>query len=230
VGVFGRPVEWLTYELYVVGGLDGSKFTATDGLRKGRIKERPSLNEPALTGRVDLFPLTGRAAPLDQDLRVGFSTFLGGVDNGNEGKNPGVDGCVRLISADFEYSISRVDLRGAIAWVDIDGAKDLGPGTAKGIFGWYVEAALHVLPEAWKRGKLARSDLIVFARYDWYDTQHRMPRGVARNSAARRQEVTLGLTWLLTPQFAIKADYQFRCNDAGTDLDNLLNLGVGWAF
>ena len=230
VGVFGRPVEWLTYELYVVGGLDGSKFNAKDGIRKGRIKERPSLHEPALTGRVDLFPLAGGAAPPGQDLRVGFSTFLGGVDNGNEGKNPDVDGCVRLVSADFEYSIGRVDLRGAVAWIDIDGAKDLGHGTAKGIFGWYAEAAAHVLPDAWKRGKLAKSDLIVFARYDWYDTQHRMPSGVARNSAAQRQEVTIGLTWLLTPQFTIKADYQIRCNDAGTDLDNLLNFGVGWAF
>ena len=106
----------MTYEAYLVAGLDGSKFNAKDGIRKGRIKERPSLNDPAFTGRIDLFPLTGRNVPYNQDLRVGFSFYAGGTNNGNKGKNPGLDGNIQIYSADFEYSIDRFDFRGALAW------------------------------------------------------------------------------------------------------------------
>ncbi|HSR87596.1 MAG TPA: hypothetical protein VLL07_01475, partial [Pontiella sp.] len=39
IGLFGAPAEWLNYQLYVAGGLDGSEFNGEDGVREGRIKE-----------------------------------------------------------------------------------------------------------------------------------------------------------------------------------------------
>ncbi len=230
VGIFGTLAPWLKYELYVVGGLDGSEFSATGGIRDGRIKERPSLHEPAVTGRFDFYPLAGRDVPHNQKFRLGLSGYYGGLDNGNKGSNPEINGEILIYSTDFEYSISKFDFRGAIAHEIIDGAGDMGSGTASQIFGWYAEGAYHFWPEAWKKGKLKDSDAVVFARYDVFDTQHKMPSGVSRNPAGDRSEWTIGVNFYPIPNLVIKADYQIRQDDTSNDLDSLLNAGVGWQF
>ncbi len=230
VGIFGTLAPWLKYELYAVAGLDGSEFSATGGIRGGRIKERPSLHEPAVTGRFDFYPLAGRDAPRDQKLRVGLSSYFGGLDNGNKGSNPGINGEIFIYSADFEYSICKFDFRGAIAHEIIDGAGDMGSGTASQIFGWYAEGAYHFWPEAWKKGKLEKSDAVVFVRYDVFDTQHKMPSGVSRDPAGDRSEWTIGMNFYPIPNLVLKVDYQIRRDGTGGDLDNLLNVGIGWQF
>jgi len=230
VGIFGSLNPSLTYEAYVVGGLDGSRFNATSGIRKGRIKERPSLNEPALTGRIDYYPFLATQSGSDQSLRLGASGYFGGLDNGDEGANPGIDGEIGIASADFEYSIHKLDFRGVIAHINIDGAEQIGNNVAEEIFGWYLEGAYHFWPEEWKVGKLAKSDATVFLRYEDYDTQHEMPSGVDKNGAGDRTEWTFGTNFYLTPNLVVKADYQIRDNDTRSGLDDLLNLGIGWAF
>jgi len=230
VGVFGSLNPSLTYEAYIVGGLDGSAFNSTSGIRGGRIKERPSLNEPAVTGRLDYYPFPATQRYSDQSLRLGASGFFGGLDNGNNGSNPGIDGEIGITSADFEYSIQKFDFRGVIAHINIDGAGQIGNNVAEEIFGWYLEGAYHYWPDEWKAGKLAKSDATVFLRYEDNDTQHEMPSGVSENSAGDRTEWTFGSNFYLTPNLVVKADYQIRDDDSGDDLDDLLNLGIGWAF
>ena len=72
IGIFGNVVPSLTYELYVAGGMDGSKFDAVKGIRGGRIKERPSMNDIAVTGRMDYYPFADFSAPAGQTLRLGL--------------------------------------------------------------------------------------------------------------------------------------------------------------
>ena len=231
VGIFGSLASWLKYQLYVAGGLDGSGFNATDGIRKGRMKERPGLHEPAVTGRLDFYPLVSQEeVPFDQDLRLGLSMYFGGLDNGNKGKNPRLDGHIHIYSADFQYSIDRFDFRGAIAYEAIDGAREIGNGTAKGIFGWYTEAAYHFWQDAWKTGKFKASDAVVFVRFDRADTQHEMPSGVAANPAGDRHEWTIGMNFYFTPNLVFKVDYQLRDDDSAEELNDLLNVGLGWTF
>ena len=229
IGVFGGLAPSLKYELYLVSGLDGSQFSAVNGIRDGRIKERPSLHEPAVTGRLDFFPFVRWAGP-PGFLRLGASAYYGGVDNGNQGDNPGIDGEVRILSGDFEYTVSKFDFRGAVAHERIHGAEEIGNGTASEIFGWYLEAGVHLFPESWKKGKLAKSDAAVFARYEDFDTQHRMPDGVAKNPAGDRQEWTFGASLFLTPTLVAKGDVQFRDDASGNDLPTLINFGLGWQF
>ena len=229
IGAFGGIGPSLKYELYVVSGLDGSNFSATNGIRDGRIKERSSLHEPAVTGRLDFFPLVSWPG-LGRFSRLGASAYYGGVDNGNQGNNPGIDGNVRILSGDFEYSISKFDFRGAVAHERIQGARQIGNGTASEIFGWYIEGAYHVFPAAWKKGKLSKSDAAVFARYEDFDTQYRMPDGIAKNPAGDRREWTLGASFFLTPTLVAKGDVQFRDDASGADLPTLVNFGLGWQF
>jgi hypothetical protein len=230
IGIFGGIAPSLKYELYVVSGLDGTGFNATNGIRGGRIKERPSLHEPAVTGRLDFFPFVAWPAAYGSFLRLGASAYFGGLDNGNQGNNPGVDADLRVLSADFEYSVALFDFRGEFAHEKIDGADRIGNNVAEEIQGWYLEGAVHVLPHGWKRGKLARSDAAVFARYEDFDTQHRMPAGIAKNPAGDRSAWTFGASFHFTPSIVAKADYQVRDDATGGDLPDLINFGVGWQF
>jgi hypothetical protein len=229
IGIFGGIGPSLKYELYVVSGLDGSEFDAVNGIRDGRIKERPSLHEPAVTGRLDFFPLV-RWPGLGRFLRLGASAYYGGIDNGNQGNNPGIEGDIRIVSADAEYSIAKFDFRGVVAHERIHGAKEIGNGTASEIFGWYLEGGVHVFPDSWKKGKLAKSDAAVFVRYEDFDTQFRMPDGVAKNPAGERREWALGANFYLTPTLVAKGDVQFRDDASGKDLPTLINFGLGWQF
>ena len=229
IGTFGGLGPSLKYELFLVSGLDGSQFSAVNGIRDGRIKERPSLHEPAVTGRLDFFPLV-QWPGIGRFLRLGASAYYGGVDNGNQGKNPGIDGEVRILSADLEYNVSKFDFRGVIAHERIHGAEEIGNGTASEIFGWYLEGGYHVFPDDWKKGKLAKSDAAVFVRYEDFDTQHRMPDGVAKDPAGDRREWTFGANFYLTPTLVAKGDVQFRDDASGKDLPALVNFGLGWQF
>ncbi len=98
------------------------------------------------------------------------------------------------------------------------------------MFGWYVEGAFHFWPEAWKVGKLKDSDAVVFVRYEEYDTQYKMPSGVATDKSKDKDEVTLGINFYLTPNFVLKADYQFLDDASGSGRHNLFNFGIGWTF
>lgn len=230
VGLFGRPTECLEYQFYVGSSLDGSKFRALDGIRGGRLEERPGLHEPAVTGRVDVRPLT---ESVEHDLRVGTSFFVGGLDNGNKGPS-GAPGTLYVWSADAQYSYGPLDLRGVVALEFVDGARSLnaafGNGVARRMQGWYLEAAVHVLPDSWKTGKLADADVVLFTRYESFDTQAAMPDGAVSDPRGDRQEVTFGISAYPTSKLVLKADYQWRDDESASGLADLFNLGFGFWF
>lgn len=230
IGIFGTISPELTYEAYVVGGLDGSGFSATSGIRGGRLKERPSFHDPAITARLDYFPFAEREASYGQTLRVGGSVYTSGFDNSNGGGASGALGQMQLYSLDFEYSIADFDMRGELAHIFIDEDGGVGAGTAKEILGWYLEVAYHFMPDSWKEGNLSKADATVFIRYDDYNTQKDMPTGMSANLAGNRSEWTLGVNLNLTPSFVLKTDIQIREDKTSSDLPMLFNLGVGYQF
>ena len=229
IGLFGSLNSSLNYEAYVVAGLDGDSFSSS-GIRGGRIKSEQSLNEVAFTGRLDYHPFAEAFANSDQSLRLGLSGYFGGLDNTDGGGGSGKDGEIAMTSADFEYSISKFDFRGVIANTNIDGARDFSGGVAEEMFGWYLEGAYHFWPDEWKTGRFKKSDATVFVRYDEYDTQHKMPSGIAKDKSKDIDELTFGINIYLTPNFVIKADYQISDDASGSDRDDLFNVGIGWMF
>ncbi len=223
IGVFARPSDAIRWELYVQSSLDGSGFDAVNGIRGGRQEERPGMSQPAFSGRIDCFSL----AP---GLRVGLSGFVGGLDNGNQGSNPGVDADIQIASADAQYSVGQFDFRGACAYANIDGAATLPAGTASAIDGWNVEAAWRCMPAGWRTGKLDEADAALFVRYDRVDTQRDMPGGAAPDPRGERDEITFGVSFLPVPNLVLKADFQVRDDDSAEGLPDRFNLGLGWSF
>lgn len=225
-GIFGRLSDRLQYELYVQSSLDGSGFDPVIGIREGRQETRAGLSEPAFSGRLDWRPEIATG----QDLRVGVSAFTGGVDNGSEGINPGIDGDVQIYSGDFQYSVAQFDFRGVYAFEKIGGARDIGNNVASAIDGWQLEAAMHVMPDRWKTGKLEHSDLVAFARWDMADTQKDMPSGISADPRGKQSEWTVGLSFFPVENLVIKCDYQIRDDDSADGLPERFDVGIGWRF
>lgn len=227
IGAVGQFAGSMSYQIYLTGSMSPAGFTAKDGIREGRMHEQPGVGDPALSGRIEF-------APADSGLRLGASFLTGGLDNGNGGSNPGIDGSVTILSADARASVSILDFRGVVAHTTLDGAEEINAAfeqtVAEEMMGWYVEAAAHLWPESFKSGKLAESDLVIFVRYDDYDTQYKMPDGMAKNKAYDRTELTAGLGFYPIPNIVVKADVQVRDDASDKDPADAFNMGVGWRF
>ncbi len=222
VGLFGDLSETLKYEFYFGSSLDGSEFSAVGGIRNGRMSERPGLSQPAFSGRL------GWQAT--NELAVGFSFFQGGLNNGDQGVNPGVDADLTLLCLDAQARLGDFELRGATAVSFVDGAATIGNDVGKRQEGTTLEAAWHCFPQGWRSGRFSESDAALFLRWDAVDTQAAEYLGSADVPAADRTEWTVGLSWWPVRNLVFKADLQFRDDRSNEDLPELFNLGLGWQF
>ena len=76
-----------------------------------------------------------------------------------------------------------------------------------------------------------RNDLILFTRYEKYNTQHRMAPGLVALDEFNRRSVVSGVTFKPNADVAIKFDYVFNRNASSVVRPlNGLNLGFGWWF
>ncbi|MCA9772641.1 MAG: hypothetical protein KC466_09565 [Myxococcales bacterium] len=232
VGAWGSLTDWLSYEVYLHAGLDGSGFSADEGIREGRQEERPGLADPGVSGRVDFRPLVALGVDTTADLRLGFSGAFVGTDNANRGGNNDTPGHVTILAGDGQFRWERVEVRGELAWIDNTAAEELTNGAAREIFGWYAELALHVWPTAWRTGVFEDSDLVTFVRYDNSDTQFRPLAGNPRIRQFDRREVAFGVAFFPVHNFVIKATATIADDAAhdGVETPDRFDLGFGYEF
>lgn len=227
IGIYGAINPSLNYQFNITSGLDGSGFSALNGIRGGRQKERPGFNDASFSGRLEYTRLGGSAIHPTQ-FNAAISFFHGGVNNANKGSVPGTDTNVTVLALDTRYSIAAFDFRGQYVTVSIDDPSVIGEEIAEGLNGWYLEAAWHAIQNA-TESSMCR-DLIFFARYEDYNTQDTMPTGLTADPRAHRKELTFGISWFPVSNVVLKADYQVMDDDTEDGRNNQINLGVGWRF
>lgn len=232
IGAWGALTDWLSYEVYLHAGLDGSEFSAGNGIRGGRIKERPGLADPSVSGRVDFRPLAAMGLETTADLRVGFSAAYVGTNNDNQGGDNDTPGHVTILASDAQFRWERVELRGEMAWLDNTAADELTNGTAREMLGWYVELALHLWPTSWRTGWFEDSDLVTFVRYDNSDTQFRALAGNDPIRRFERREVVFGVAFFPVSNFVLKATGTVAEDGADDAMEtpNRFDLGFGYNF
>lgn len=222
-GIYGSLFQKARYQLYIAQGLDGTDFNASNGIRGGRQNLRKNNNNAlAVTGRLDVTPLIG--------LDTAFSFYTSPAsDNGKS--------TTTLYEFDAKYSIGPFDILGEAAFINIDdpailvaqGAKNIG----EKMWGYYIEGAYHYLPKTWKRGRLAKADGVLFARFSDLDTQAgNLPAGVTRDGRFRRNIWTTGFTFKPVPAVVFKFDFE-RVEDQSTaaPLNNdKFQFTLGFAF
>jgi hypothetical protein len=73
--------------------------------------------------------------------------------------------------------------------------------------------------------------LILFARYEKYNTQQAMPAGYQSLGEFNRSSWVTGFTFKPTADVAVKFDYNFNDNESVIFRAlNGVNLGIGWWF
>jgi hypothetical protein len=204
--------------------LNAARFSAEEGLREGRQKAFESVTQnPAFTGRLEYHGLPG--------LSLGGSIWTG--KSGFE--TPGINPRVNVWEFDGRFSVTRFDFRGQFAQVTLDETARLNallqrttgvsPNIAERMRGLYFEGAYHVFPEAF------RHDLVLFSRYENFDTQNKMAPGLLPLKEFDRDALVTGLTYFPEPDVALKFDYSILRNQSSfIKARNSLNLGIGWWF
>jgi hypothetical protein len=222
-GVYGALGDKVDYQLLVMNGLDGSKFSAANGLRSGRQKVEIDNNDSkAIVARLEVRPVT--------NLYTNFSAYRG--DSAAAGK----PGAVTTIAAvDGKYSLGRADLSGEYVYIDQAHPERISTEIGDRMSGYWVEGAYHILPEGMKRGKLEDADVVAFARYSAFDTQQGHLADPSKASGRfDRNYTTVGVVFKPVTTVAIKADYQIyddHRNPGELALDNdKFQVTLGFVF
>lgn len=223
-GITGDLGRGFRYRSYLISSLDPSGFSAEEGIAGGRTGgfQAPFRN-PAVVGRLEYAGV--------RRLTVGLSGYSGVSSSELVDVTP----LVSIASADMRYTFRRVDFRGLFAntWISrsdqlnarLEQSTGFSPNVGRQLRGWYAEPAVHVLP------RRLRNDLILFTRYERYNTQHRMARGFVPLPEFNRSSVVTGITFKPNADVAVKFDYNFNRNASSVIRPlNSLNLGLGWWF
>ena len=224
VGINGDLGRGFRYRAYLTSSLDASRFDAEGGITEGRTGGfDASLRNPAKVGRLEYAGV--------RRLTLGTSFY-----SGHAGFNtPGVNPRVSIYEFDGRYSLGRADFRGLFANTWVSRAGDLNrllriqtgvnPNVASQMRGYYMEPAFHVLP------RRSRSDLILFTRFERYNTQQQMPAGYVPLADFNRSSWITGVTFKPNADVAVKFDYVVNQNESRLiRAINGINLGIGWWF
>lgn len=231
----------LKYQLYVVNGFlgydGGGKFRGSDGLRKGRQKGAEStMSSPNLASRIDFYGIKG--------LKLGASGYFGNsqstlYDNlpSNDTANIGnmADSSVIGISMfgfDVRYKYKAFEARAQFTEAIFSNTKEYNAFTGKDLgssmMGYYGELGYDVL-SIFKKNLKQR--LVLFGRYEFYDTHNTVEGDLQKNDSYARTDITVGLTYHIANGAALKSDFQIRDNnDKNSDPYNQINFGVAFWF
>jgi hypothetical protein len=223
-GMHGTVGRGFRYRAYAMAPLDATAFGAEEGIRgAAQHGSEAQMRNVALTGRVEYVGTRG--------LQTGFSFW-----HGDTGFNvPRIHTSVGLYEADARFTRGRLEARGQLARVFVNGAGALNdalgrlvgvdPNIAEEIHGAYLEASYRVLPAS------VPHDAAVFLRYESFDTQARMPAGSVALPEFDRDAWVVGATYWIDPDVAIKFDYSHvRNRSAVVPPPRSVNFGLGWWF
>jgi hypothetical protein len=227
----------LNYQLMIVNGFngynDGGVFSGKKGLRSGRQKGAKSyMTEIDFAGRVSYYGMPG--------LNLGASFYKGESETSKYNELNLDDAAavasadsskigIQMLGVDARYTNGPIQARAQYIVADLENTSayndfansDLGSVMT----GYYLEGGYNLLDN-----KDTDNELVVFARYENYNTHAEVAEGMDANLAYNRTENTIGLTYKIASGAAFKADYQVFKNDASSVEKKQLNLGVAVWF
>ncbi len=230
VGIFGELTPELRYQLYALNGLNAAGLAATAPLRSAF--EEGSLadaKDAGVIARVDWVPIEGAT--------LGASAY--GGTSGNSLR--AVAGNVPIGMFDLDGHIRRggLQLQAEAVMLLVGGAgavdRALAAGTPDQVAalpvpsqaqGGYVQAGYDVLSLL---GGHRGNSLVGFGRFDYVDTQARVPAGFTAKPELRRFAMIAGLVYRPLSQIAFKLDYGRHWFGAGPSYDQLA-AAIAWSF
>jgi hypothetical protein len=224
-GFFGTTEVGLDWRAYIVEGLDANHFSASSAVRGGRQGGSQALfTHPAFTGRVDWKGTPG--------FTLGVSGFTGDAWQGSPLQSS-LKVRTSLFDIHGDYRWRALQLRGLWASGAIDQAGDLSDmlgltgsdRLGERFSGGYGEA-LYDVASVLRPG--SEWSVSPYMRWETYDTQDSVPGG-SEDPANETEVMTFGVAVKPHPSVVLKADREFRSNQANTETSRW-NVALGWLF
>lgn len=240
-GIAGNlPIASLNYQLYLVNGLlsygnDGGLFNGKNGIRSGRQKGAKSTfsGTPNISVKVNYYGLSNLTIGLSGYFGKSQSTLFDGIDHTDAVALAKADSSVvglAMLGTDARYQIKAFQLRGQFIMASLSNTDQYnnltGSDLGSRMIGYFVEAGYDLL----SFGQNIKTALIVFGRYEVYNTHAATFGEIGINNAYNRTDITTGLHFKPSDRASFKADYQYFLNEASSTGINQLNLGVGVWF
>ncbi len=226
--------DWgeIRYEGQLVNGLDSTGFSSRNWISGGHQKrfEEARAEDFALVGRLDYYP--------NENLQIGGS-YYGGETSGNRPKSDlDEDAYVDLWEVDAAWTPGSFVLRGQYLWgrlqnshlvTDVNRNLSNNLGVKRSPVGseaqsWFVEAGYDLFD---KRDQ----SLVVFGRYDEYDSMFRTEGLVFDNPRWSRESWTLGVNYLPIPNVVFKAEYSAREIELDdNNKEDTIAISVGFTY
>ena len=239
LGISGNIIEAsLKYQLYVVNGFNGydgnANLSGKNGLRKGRQKGANSyISTPNFSGKVEYYGIRGLNIGLAGYFGKTQSTAYNKLDKNDDIAIKSADSTIvglSMVGLDLRYQLKGLALRGQLIYSALDNTKaynqKLTSDLGSAMVGYYAELGYDVFSLT----NRFKSQLIPFVRYEVYDTQAKVEDNILKNDAYNNTYITAGISWKVTPQVVVKADYQFYKSNSDNKYSQMLNAGVGLMF
>jgi hypothetical protein len=230
LGFYGQFTTDLGYGVAVQAAPAADKYRSSDGLRSGRQKGfKSSADDLMATARLDYKPLPGLWLAAAGSYIQGDREYAVGVN---------VDSNVVLYTIEGRYDFSGWET--GISWGQgfIDNA-DSHPNTLTSVNSPVPEVfqglSAFVAYDVLRLVGDYKQKVFLFGRYENIDLQADIPNATSTGAPTQTdkkqqsQIYQIGVTWLLTENVVLKADYRDYDNEANTAVDSW-NLGLGFAF
>ena len=231
----------MKYQIYAVNGFlsydGGGKLRGKDSFRKGRQKGAEStMSSPNLSAKVDFYGIKGLKIGLAGYFGNTQSTLYDGLSNNDttglaEQADSSIIG-MSMIGFDVRYAFKAFQARGQIITSTLSNTKEYneftGSDLGSSMFGYYAEVGYDLI-NIFKKD--AKERLVLFARYEAWDTHATVVTDFTKNHGYRKSAITTGLSYHIAKGAVLKGDFQIFDNEAeGNIPSNQFNLGVGVWF
>jgi len=221
VSVQGNVLPQLGYQVAVQAAPNATNYRAQDGIRNGRQKGyKSSADDMMVTARLDYKPGFG----------LWFAAAGAYMDGNRDEDINTVASPAVLYTLEARWKHLGWDVGASWGQCFIDNAATHPnttvaspvPDAYQGFSAFLAYDVLRLLTDS-------DQQVYFFVRYENIDLQADVPTGTTANEAHQSQIYQAGVTWMVTPNVVVKADYRDYDNEADTAVDSW-NLGLGFAF
>lgn len=229
----GNFSRW-KYHLGFVNALDGSAFNSANFIKRGNQKrfETVNANDWAAVARLDY--------EFGHEQAVGIAGYFGNTRNNRPKPDLAVDAYLSLLDAHVVYEVEPFELTAQAIYGHLQNAEAVTNANrnlsnnlnvkrtpvATSTLGWSVELGFEVFDVLRRHPD---GELIVFGRYDFYDSMHRTEGQVVDNPRWQRNAITFGLNYQPVPQIILKTQYSIEKLGIPTNqFQRTFSLGLGF--
>lgn len=219
----------LKYQAYIFNGIksyqDGTAFLrGVDGLRKGRQGGAEGFSSQAnYSAKVNFYGF--------KNLNIGLAGYFGNTQTTDINIKESYVG-ISMIGLDAVYQKNNWIVRGQYVVNNLSNTAAYNTFTGRNIgskmVGFYIESGYNIMPLF---NKKASEKLLLFSRYETYDTQASVAGLLVKNDTYDRNSTTFGLNYFMAPGVVFKTEYKVNDNAISNNaVANQFNMGIGVTF